>query len=80
MGLPRDFSGAELAKALKRLGYIPTRQTGSDVRLTTLEGGQHHVTVPNHKALRIGTLARILSDVAEHFRITRDELQRRLFD
>jgi hypothetical protein len=33
-----------------------TRQTGSHVRLTTRQDGEHHVTVPNHAQLRIGTL------------------------
>jgi len=32
MKLPRDLSGAELAKALGRAGYQVTRQTGSHVR------------------------------------------------
>jgi hypothetical protein len=50
------------------------------MRLTTSERGQHHVTVPNHKNLKVGTLAGILADVAEHFRITREEVQKRLFD
>jgi predicted RNA binding protein YcfA (HicA-like mRNA interferase family) len=80
MSLPRDLSGEDLAKALKRLGYTVTRQTGSHMRLTTTERGQHHLTVPNHKSLKIGTLAKILSDVAEHFEITRDEIQKRLFE
>jgi predicted RNA binding protein YcfA (HicA-like mRNA interferase family) len=34
MKLPRDLSGAELAKALAQLGYRVTRQTGSHLRLT----------------------------------------------
>ncbi len=34
MKLPRDISGIELAKALARVGYVTTRQTGSHVRLT----------------------------------------------
>ena len=34
MKLPRDISGVELAKALERLGYRITRQTGSHLRLT----------------------------------------------
>ncbi len=57
MKLPRDVSGDDLAKALKKLGYEVTRQTGSHLRLTTTEGGQHHVTVPRHDPLRVGTLA-----------------------
>jgi predicted RNA binding protein YcfA (HicA-like mRNA interferase family) len=79
MSLPRDLSGEELAAALKRFGYSKTRQTGSHIRLTTSENGQHHVTVPNHKSLRVGTLSKILSDVAEHFRIPREEVLKRLF-
>jgi predicted RNA binding protein YcfA (HicA-like mRNA interferase family) len=60
MKLPRDISGADLAKALSRLGYRTTRQTGSHLRLTTEEQSQHHVTIPNHDAIKVGTLAGIL--------------------
>ncbi|HEX8772100.1 MAG TPA: type II toxin-antitoxin system HicA family toxin [Pyrinomonadaceae bacterium] len=74
MKLPRDMSGADLAKALKILGYQVTRQTGSHMRLTTTEGGEHHVTIPRHDPLRVGTLAAILDDVAVHFQLSRAEL------
>ena len=74
MKLPRDCSGAELIKSLKRLGYQTTRQTGSHIRLTTNENGSHHVTIPLHSPLRVGTLASILDDVARHFGLSRDEL------
>jgi predicted RNA binding protein YcfA (HicA-like mRNA interferase family) len=77
--LPRDVSGDELARALGDLGYRMTRQTGSHLRLTTLEGGEHHVTIPRHAALRVGTLAGILGDVAAHFGSTRQALVKRLF-
>jgi predicted RNA binding protein YcfA (HicA-like mRNA interferase family) len=77
--LPRDVSGDELARALGDLGYRVTRQTGSHLRLTTLEGGEHHVTIPRHAALRVGTLAGILGDVAAHFGSTRQALVERLF-
>jgi predicted RNA binding protein YcfA (HicA-like mRNA interferase family) len=77
--LPRDLSGPELAKALQVLGYRVTRQTGSHMRLTTNERGEHHVTIPAHAALRVGTLAGILGDVAGHFEMTRDEVVKRLF-
>ena len=79
MKLPRDISGAELARALKKLGNETTRQTGSHLRLTTNEHGQHHVTLPNHDPLKVGTLSGILGDVAGHFEISRDELIQRLF-
>ena len=78
MKLPRDVSGAELAKTLKVLGFRVTRQTGSHMRLTTSVGGEHHVTIPGHDPLRIGTFASILDDVAAHFEISRDELFARI--
>ena len=80
MKLPRDASGADLAKRLGRLGYEVTRQTGSHLRLTTSERGRHHLTIPNHDPLKVGTLAGILGDVAAHFQISRDELTQRLFN
>ena len=79
MKLPRDVSGTDLAKALRRLGYQITRQTGSHLRLTTHEHGQHHLTIPNHDPIKVGTLPGILGDVARHFEISRDELIQRLF-
>src|ERR1035438_9441892 len=51
MRVPRQWSGADLKKALAALGYEETRQTGSHVRLTTQMRGVHHVTVPDHKVL-----------------------------
>ena len=78
MKLPRDVSGDDLAQALKALSYHVTRQTGSHMRLTTKEGGEHHITIPRHDPLRIGTFAGILDDVAGHFGISRDELISRI--
>ena len=46
MKLPRDITGYDLAKSLAKLGYHVTRQTGSHIRLSTNENGEHHVTVP----------------------------------
>lgn len=80
MNLPRDLSGAELVKRLYRLGYIQVRQTGSHLRLNHKGPPKHPITIPRHKNLRVGTLAAILSDVAQHLKIQRDELLRRLFD
>jgi predicted RNA binding protein YcfA (HicA-like mRNA interferase family) len=77
--LPRDLSGRDLAKGLEAFGYQVTRQTGRDFHPTTTRGGEHHVTVPDHGALRIGTLAAILGDVAAHFDLPREELAKRLF-
>ena len=79
MRLPRDLSGAELAKALERVGYQVTRQTVSHMRLTSDSAPQHHVTIPAHDPLKVGTLAAILGDVAGHLNVDRDQLLRRLF-
>jgi predicted RNA binding protein YcfA (HicA-like mRNA interferase family) len=80
MRLPRDLSGSDLVRILQPFGYVITRHTGSHIRLTTKQHGEHHITIPNHAALRIGTLAAILLDVAQHLGIDRDELSRRLFN
>jgi len=78
MRIPRDLSGADLVKRLRRLGYEVTRQTGSHLRLTTRSPGEHHITVPSHDPLRIGTLAAILEAVAAHHGLSREELLNRL--
>ena len=74
MKLPRNLSGVDLAQALKKLGYSVTRQTGSHMRLTTQQQGEHHVTIPCHDPLRVGTLAAILAEVGAHFGLAREEL------
>jgi predicted RNA binding protein YcfA (HicA-like mRNA interferase family) len=78
---PRDLSGDQLTKLLRRYGYEVTRQTGSHMRVTSnLKGTEHHVTIPAHKELRVGTLAEILGDVARYLDMDRDELAKNLFD
>jgi predicted RNA binding protein YcfA (HicA-like mRNA interferase family) len=79
MKMPRDISGQELIKQFKKLGYSVTRQSGSHIRLTTSENGEHHITIPNHSQLKIGTLSAILTDVANHFNKTKDEIVNELF-
>lgn len=80
MRLPRDLSGADLVKRLERLGYAVTRQTGSHMRLSSQISGEHHVTIPNHDPLRIGTLGSVLASVGTHHGLSRDDLFHRLFD
>lgn len=79
MKLPRDVSGEQLDYAMGRLGYEVTCQTGSHLRLTTREPSEHHITIPNHDPLRVGTLAAILRDVAAFHGLNRDELIDLLF-
>jgi predicted RNA binding protein YcfA (HicA-like mRNA interferase family) len=79
MKLPRDVTGNDLAKRLTKLGYHVTRQTGGHIRLSTTLNGEHHITVPAHNPLKIGTLAAILSDIESHHRIKREKLLQDLF-
>jgi predicted RNA binding protein YcfA (HicA-like mRNA interferase family) len=76
---PRQVDGAELTRALRVLGYEQVRQDGSHIRLTTQLNGTHHVTVPNHRTLKLGTLLRgVLKPVAAHHGLTVEELVNKL--
>ena len=68
MKLLRDLSGKDLAKALERLGYHVTRQISSHMRLTKQEGGEHHVTNPDHPMIKVGTLGHVIFDSTSSWR------------
>jgi predicted RNA binding protein YcfA (HicA-like mRNA interferase family) len=70
MKLPRDVSANQLIKALSVLGYSIDHQRGSHIRIATLINGQHHETIPNHSPIKVGTLARILQNIARHHNVT----------
>ena len=53
MKIPRNISGGQLAKLLEVYGYKVTRQIGSHIRLTTQKNGEHHITLPLHKAIHM---------------------------
>lgn len=79
MKLPRDLSGEGLARAMEIYGYTVTRQRGSHMRLTRQDAaGEHHITIPAHAGLRVGTLAGILREVAGRLGKTRDDVLRDL--
>lgn len=54
--LPR-VSGAEVVRALQRLGFTVARQRGSHI---VMRSGTAGCVVPNHKELKTGTLAGVL--------------------
>ena len=54
--LPR-VSGAEMVRALGRLGFTVARQRGSHI---VLRRGSSGCVVPNHRELKTGTLAGVL--------------------
>ncbi|MBC7366661.1 MAG: type II toxin-antitoxin system HicA family toxin [Undibacterium sp.] len=75
MRIPRQVSGTKVAKALRVPGYDRVRQDGSHIPLTTSLNGTHHVTIPNHKPLKLGTLlGGVLKPVAAHHGLTLEEL------
>ncbi len=54
--LPRT-SGAEIVKALERLGFAKVRQSGSHI---VMRRGAKGCVVPMHREVKVGTLAGIL--------------------
>jgi predicted RNA binding protein YcfA (HicA-like mRNA interferase family) len=67
--LPTDLSGKDLVKALQRIGFVIQRQRGSHIILRR-QIPFARVVVPDHKAVRIGTLRTILNEAG----ITVEEL------
>lgn len=81
MKLPLDLSGEQLAASLSRHGYEVTRQTGSHIRLTSrAQGRPHHITIPRHGVLRVGTLSAIPREIGANLEMSRDDLLGSLFD
>ena len=79
MRIPRDITGKQLVTALAKLGYRVSRQSGSHIRITTEEKGTHHVTIPDHRPIKIGTLSNILRDIEQHHGLDRPALLKLLF-
>jgi predicted RNA binding protein YcfA (HicA-like mRNA interferase family) len=74
MRLPRDVDEPQLVKALSVLGYEPTRQKGSHIRVTTQRDGENHEVIPYHRPIKTGTLSSILKRIAAHHGISVDTL------
>lgn len=51
------ISGAQAVKIFERLGFVVMRQNGSHI---VLRKGSSGCVVPNHKEIKVGTLAGIL--------------------
>ena len=60
------LSGAEVIKAMERLGFVQIRQRGSHV---VLRRGSDGTVVPLHREVKTGTLAGILRQAG----VTQDE-------
>lgn len=57
--MSKTFSGKEVIRALRRIGYAVDHQRGSHIFLHNLERNIS-IVIPNHKELRKGTLHSIL--------------------
>lgn len=71
--MSKIFSGKEIVKALRRIGYIIDHQRGSHIFLHNLKRNIS-VIVPNHKTLKKGTFNSIIKKVG----ITVKELKKLL--
>ena len=79
MKLPRDRIGAELVKLLcKHFDYRHVNQEGSHVILETDVPRQHRISIPDHSALRIGTLNSILRAIANAKSVEKEDILRHL--
>jgi predicted RNA binding protein YcfA (HicA-like mRNA interferase family) len=58
--IPTDLSGRDLVRVLLKVGFVVKRQRGSHIILRRTDPPAR-VVVPDHKALRIGTLRSVLS-------------------
>jgi predicted RNA binding protein YcfA (HicA-like mRNA interferase family) len=79
MKSPRNLSAKELIKLLKIYGYEIVSQKGSHIKVTTSRNGQHHLAIPNHDPIKIGTLNAIIRQVAEHLDKNKEEILDELF-
>ena len=57
--MSRSFSGREVVKALRRIGFVVDHQRGSHIFMHNLEKNIS-VVIPFHKELKKGTLHNIL--------------------
>lgn len=75
MKLPGDLSGEQLVKHLcKWWDYSRIHQVGSHIILETERPSHHRIAVPAHSPLRIGTLNAILSSIARHKGVSREDI------
>ncbi len=78
--IPRDINASRLIKLLnQKYKYQITRQAGSHIRISTTLNGGHHLTIPNHNPIRLGTLSSIIHDIASHFNKTKEQIVEELF-
>ena len=76
----KNIPAKELVQALTKIGYSITRQKGSHIRMSAFfSGATHHITIPNHDPIKIGTLSAIIKDIAENRNMSKEEITNTLF-
>ena len=55
------LSGKEIVRALEKLGFHVTRQSGSHI---LMKRGEKGCVIPNHKEVKVGTVNGILRQAA----------------
>jgi predicted RNA binding protein YcfA (HicA-like mRNA interferase family) len=79
MKLPRNVSGEQLADHLcRRWDYVRVTQVGSHIMLRTETPSHSRQVIPAHRPIKIGTFSKILSQVAAHKQVSREEILRGL--
>jgi hypothetical protein len=46
---------------------------------SNVKGTEHHISIPRHKPLKVGTLNSIVNDVVSYLEIEKQELLEKLF-
>jgi predicted RNA binding protein YcfA (HicA-like mRNA interferase family) len=73
--IPRDLPGREIVKALCRhWDYRQVHQEGSHIILQTDIPTHQRIPIPDHGAVRIGTLNSIIRMVAAHKHVTKQQV------
>ena len=79
MRLPRDVPGKLLVRLLQDVEAARDAPSEHDCRFVERRRIRSHVTIPLHEALRVGTLAGIVGDVAAALKISKADLAQRMF-
>lgn len=62
--VPRGVSGERAVRAFRRIGYELDHQTGSHMILAHIDAARKPLTIPNHKAIKVGLLSKLIKDAA----------------
>ncbi len=76
MRTPGALSGKELIKFLSIYGYTITTQRK---KITIQENGEYHLARSNPSPLKIGTPNGIITQVANHFSVTKNQVFENLY-